>query len=136
MVSPNPDNSGIGSIENKIFWRQYLSSTEDRDNLLDVFSGSSDDMLSSGELLVRSRYTITTKGQLSISLDEHVLMPLGDKLPEDPQELVMSMQRTVPFDFFDPDEATFSITYLDPELKIVRVAGKKFVGVVNLFIKK
>ena len=57
----------------------------------------------SGDLVVCCQYQLNTKGDLDITLLEHLLIPLGDA-PRDVEDLIMSVQKTVPFESFDPND--------------------------------
>ena len=81
-----PASDGIdGELENIINWRL------DREN---------DDAY--GKLTVTCSYKMTSKGGLEITLKDHILNV--EKIPKNVQELLITMQRTVPFEFFDPNE--------------------------------
>lgn len=56
-----------------------------------------------GDLVVNCKYLFNTKGDLDVSLQEHLLMPNGNA-PQDVEELIMSIQRSIPFESFDPDD--------------------------------
>jgi hypothetical protein len=60
------------------------------------------DEVCSGDLVVNSKYELNTKGDLNVALLEHLLMPNGDA-PKNVEELIMTVQRSIPFEFFDPD---------------------------------
>ena len=77
-----------------------------------------------GQLEVRCKYALDPKGGLSVTLDEHVLSV--DRLPLDAEEVVMTMQRSIPFEFFDPDGAVLRTSFVDPSLRITRVSGPVF----------
>lgn len=56
-----------------------------------------------GNLVVNCKYLFNTKGDLDVALQEHLLMPNGNA-PPDVEELIMSIQRSIPFESFDPDD--------------------------------
>lgn len=87
----------------------------------------------SGELQVHSSYTVGPRGALSVSLVEHVLNI--DKLPQDPEEVIMTLQRTIPFQYFDPDQITITTTYVDPHLRISRIFGPMFNSVFEIYCR-
>ena len=58
---------------------------------------------SSGNLVVKCEYLFNTKGDLQVTLNEHILMP-EDESPKDVEDLIMSIQRSVPFESFDPND--------------------------------
>lgn len=57
----------------------------------------------SGDLVVSCQYQLNTKGDLDITLVEHLLIPQGDA-PRDVEDLIMSVQKSVPFESFDPND--------------------------------
>jgi len=57
-----------------------------------------------GKLIVTCTYKMTSKGGLEIILKDHTLNV--EKIPKNVQELLTTMQRTVPFEFFDPNDYT------------------------------
>jgi hypothetical protein len=56
-----------------------------------------------GNLVVNCKYLFNTKGDLDVTLQEHLLLPNGNA-PQDVEELIMSIQRSIPFESFDPDD--------------------------------
>jgi len=91
------------------------------------------DDTASGVLEIHCKYTVNSKGGLILSLDEHVLSI--NKLPLDPEEIVMTMQRTIPFEFFDPDGAVLRTTFVDPSIRIARISGPIFVGLFEVHVR-
>ena len=110
-------NHSHGSIVNRVFWKVEREKDAGR-----------------GQLEVRCRYTVNPKGTLSVSLEEHILNI--DELPNDPEEVLMTIQRTIPFEFFDPDGAVLQTAYVDPSLRITRVAGPHFRNLYEIFTKE
>lgn len=81
-----------------------------------------------GELCVQSTYTLSPKGALTLSLVEHVLDI--EELPLDSAEVISTLQRTVPFQFFDPNRTTVHHTFIAPDIRISRISGPV---VVNMY---
>ena len=52
--------------------------------------------------MVKCEYLFNTKGDLDVTLVEHVLIPKNES-PKDIEDLIMSIQRSIPFESFDPD---------------------------------
>lgn len=115
-VIPTKFDSINGSLVNKIAWRLKCST----------------DIIDTGDLIVKSNYTVTPNGKLEVTLDEHILLPLI--VPDDVEALVSLIQRSVPIEIFDPDGTTFYDTYLSPELRITRIIGSTW-SKVNVFVK-
>jgi hypothetical protein len=63
--------------------------------------GAEGKVLSDGVLEVLSHYSINSKGHLTLELQEHVLR--AKNLPVDVEEFLNSLQKTVPFESFDPN---------------------------------
>jgi hypothetical protein len=118
-IQPNSatDQLNSGQLINRILWNVTQQGA-----------------VATGELLVKTEYVLNSRGGLDVSLREHILLP--KELPKDPEELIMSIQRSIPFEFFDPDQAMMINTYLDPALRITKVTGPIFRNVVNIFAKK
>lgn len=118
VLTPLTSDSFNGSLVNKIVWR---------------LKNSVDFIIGTGDFIVRSNYTVTPKGSLEVRLYEHILKPVI--VPDDIEALVISIQRSVPIELFDPDETIFYNTYVDPKLRITRVVGSKW-SKVNIFVKR
>jgi len=118
VLTPLTSDSFNGSLVNKIVWR---------------LKNSVDFIIGTGDFIVRSNYTVTPKGSLEVRLYEHILKPVI--VPDDIEALVVSIQRSVPIELFDPDETIFYNTYVDPKLRITRVVGSKW-SKVNIFVKR
>lgn len=85
-----------------------------------------------GELHVDSGYKLTSKGIMSVALEEHRLH--ADMSPDHAESLIMAIQRTVPIELFDPDECSIETTYVDPQIRIVRVTVPRlFAPVINIY---
>lgn len=75
--------------------------------------------------------------RMIIAVEEYSLTcePLN-KTPKDPQALVAALQRALPREFFDPDEALMDTTYLNPNVRLVCYLGKRFAGVRHVYTRK
>lgn len=113
----NPGDGSYGEINNIINWKL------EREN---------DDAC--GKLTVSCSYNMTSRGGLEITLKDHILNV--EKIPKNVQELLVTMQRTIPFEFFDPNEYIATNTFIDPKLKIVRMSSSDTItNLINIFIK-
>lgn len=74
----------------------------DQGNLTNVLEWHLLDEDVRGSLEVECQYKLDPRGRMAVKLGEHHLLP--DKMPRDPEELVMILQRAMPFEMFDPDE--------------------------------
>lgn len=115
--SPLLDESE-GKIINSIDWRVV-----DRD-----------DVLNHGTLNVIANYELNSKGALQVELDEHVVNAV--KLTLEPLDLIMAIQRSIPFQFFDPTDSMTQNVYVDPELRITETSGPIFAGIYDIFVKE
>jgi hypothetical protein len=92
-ITPNPEErSTEGTINNIINWK--LNRIDDQ---------------SCGDLVVNCNYKFNTKGDLDLTLIDHLLMPKAES-PKDVEDLIMTIQRSVPFESFDPDGILAHIT--------------------------
>uniref|UniRef100_A0A7S2Y3H7 Plastid lipid-associated protein/fibrillin conserved domain-containing protein n=1 Tax=Fibrocapsa japonica TaxID=94617 RepID=A0A7S2Y3H7_9STRA len=122
-----PSNLGVrtGKITNVINWRELGEPKEE---------GAPREELSKGVLEVVSKYTINNRGQIDVSLLDHFLKP--KTMPKDPEALVNGLMKTMPFEMFDPNDSTFQITYMDPDVKIIQLVDSRLAGVKNIFYKE
>lgn len=86
IIADDGEGSASGTLNNIVKWE--LEST---------------DCNYSGNLVVECKYLFNSKGDLDVTLLEHLLMPNGEA-PKDVEELIMSIQRSIPFESFDPDD--------------------------------
>jgi hypothetical protein len=56
-----------------------------------------------GKFQIHSNYSFNSKGELQLSLNEHVLLP-DNSIPEDVEAFLMALQRNVPLETFDPND--------------------------------
>ena len=86
---------------------------------------------------IKCTYSISQGARMELSLEDHVLQPSrGSKIPQDVPALVGMLHRAMPKELFDPLEHAMDTTYLDGNLRIVRLTGKQFEGVRNIFVRK
>ena len=111
------NNKVIGKCVNQVRW-----------NVVD-----NQDNLNIGELSVHANYTINSRGFLNLNLLDHVMSV--DELSLDPTDLVMAIQRSIPFQFFDPSNSMTQNVYIDPELRIAETMGPIFAGVYDIFVR-
>ena len=111
------NHANTGQIVNQVAWR-----------VIDT-----KDQLNHGDLFVHSNYTIGSNGALSLDLGEHVVHAV--KLTVEPMDLVMAIQRSIPFQFFDPSDSMAKNVYIDPELRISEMSGPIFQGVYDIFVR-
>ena len=99
-----------GVIIDKVVWRydEYGPAATDPGGSSDTLQDTRYDKIEShGTLSVHSKYGINSRGELDLSLQEHVLH--AEVLPKDLDRFFVDLQRTVPFDSFDPNDTCHKI---------------------------
>ena len=91
------------------------------------------DQLNHGDLFIHANYSIGSNGALGLSLGEHIVN--ANKLTLEPMDLVMAIQRSIPFQFFDPSDSSSKDVYIDPDLRISETSGPIFQGVYDIFVR-
>jgi PAP_fibrillin len=82
-------------------------------------------------------YTILQGARMTIQLQDHVLKPaMRSKIPQNVPALVGRLHRAMPKEMFDPNEHAMDTTYLDVDLRIVRMTGPRLEGVRDIFIRR
>lgn len=112
-----------GSLTNTAQW----DLAEDEEGVFDANGGFN----------VKCSYTINQGARMVVDLDEHEIRPAkGSKIPSDVQGLVGLLHRAMPNEMFDPNGNAMDTTYLDADLRIVRLTGPNHEGVRNIFMRK
>lgn len=92
---------------------------------------------SHGNFAVKCSYTINQGSRMVVELNDHEIRPTtGTKIPKDVPGLVGLLHRALPKEIFDPNGHAMDTTYLDADLRIVRLTGAKHEGVRNIFMRK
>jgi hypothetical protein len=73
-----------------------------------TFEEEPDHHRSKGQFIIESQYGINSKGSIELRDVEHSLIP--EDMPNDYEAVVLSLQRSIPFEIFDPSD--ISITHL------------------------
>lgn len=90
-----------------------------------------------GTFSVKCSYKINQGARMVVDLDDHELRPAkGSKIPDDVPGLVGLLHRAIPKEIFDPNDHALDTTYLDADLRIVRMTGPNHEGVRNIFMRK
>ena len=91
----------------------------------------------SGNFSIKCSYSISRGSRLAVDLKDHELRPAwGSKIPEDVPTLVGYLHRAIPREIFDPDGHSMDTTYLDANLRIIRLTGSNHEGVRNVYMRK
>lgn len=99
-----------------------------------------------GIFKVSCTYSVTSKGSFDVSLKEHsiALLPAGENTQAgdveeilsndiEIEDLLMALQRAIPFEIFDPNEITIVHSFICPDIRIAKISGERFVNVFNIF---
>ena len=118
-----------GSIVNVAQWDLSQESIEGNNNGYVIFDCS-------GTFSVVCKYEINQGARMLIHLLDHKIELLpGSTVPRDARGLVSLLHRAMPTEMFDPNGHAMDTTYLDGELRIVRMTGPTFEGVRNIFVR-
>ena len=92
---------------------------------------------STGTFSVVCSYSINQGARMVVDLKDHLLQPArGSKIPKDVEALVGLLHRAMPTEMFDPNDHAMDTTYLDTDLRIVRMTGPRFEGIRGIFIRR
>lgn len=90
-----------------------------------------------GTFSIKCSYSINQGARMAVQLNDHIInLGKGSVVPKDVERLVALLYRAIPMELFDPNDHAMDTTYLDGDLRIVRMAGPKFEAVRNIFIRK
>jgi hypothetical protein len=90
-----------------------------------------------GTFSVKCDYEIEQGSRMKVALKDHLLEPArGSKIPQDVEGLVGLLHRAMPTELFDPNDVNIDTTYLDADMKIVRLTGSRYEGIRNIFIRR
>jgi hypothetical protein len=116
-------NNLEGTITNQALW----DLAEDEDGIFDA----------TGTFAAVCSYKINQGARMVVDLDEHILKPTtGSKIPKDVPELVGRLHKAMPKEMFDPQDHAIDTTYLDADMRIVRMTGPRLEGVRDIFIRR
>ena len=95
----------------------------------------------SGTFSVQCQYEITQGARMVISDDDEpqntLQLAKGSSVPNDVEGLVALLHQTMPTELFDPSGHAIDTTYLDADVRIVRMTGpSKLEGVRDIFIRR
>jgi hypothetical protein len=91
----------------------------------------------SGTFSIQCNYTINQGARMVLDLPNHLLeLAKGSVVPKDFQGLIGLLHRAIPKEMFDPTDHAMDTTYLDGDLRIVRMTGPRLEGVRDIFIRR
>ena len=111
-----------GLIINNIYWK-YAQVPED----------------ASGVLEVNCRYKVSASGAMAVSLIDHILRPEvfpyneGLGMDKSCEMLLESIQTSIPFESFDPNDTLIGTSFMAPNFRIARVLGERYPNLINIF---
>jgi PAP_fibrillin len=116
-------DSFAGEVENQVLW--------------DLADNEELNFDASGTFTVKCSYKINQGARMVLELDDHVIkLAKGSAVPKDVEGLVGKLHRAMPKELFDPNDHAMDTTYLDANVRIVRMTGPRFEGVRNIFIRR
>lgn len=90
-----------------------------------------------GTFSIKCSYSINQGASMVMQLNDHIInLGKGSVVPKDVERLVALLYRAIPTEIFDPNDHAMDTTYLDGDLRIVRMAGPKFEAVRDIFIRQ
>lgn len=90
-----------------------------------------------GTFSIKCSYSINQGARMVLDLNDHAInLGRGSAIPKDVEKLVGLLYRAIPTELFDPNEHAMDTTYLDGDLRIVRMTGPKFEAVRGIFIRR
>ena len=91
----------------------------------------------SGTFSIKCSYSIEEGARMIMELNQHVIeLAKGTPIPKEPEVLVSMLYKAIPTELFDPNDHAMDTTYLDGDLRIVRMTGPKFEAVRDIFIRR
>jgi hypothetical protein len=102
------------------------------------YAESDDDVYDAyGEFNVVCKYRISRGSRMEVVSNDLELRPSrGSRIPGDVSRMVGHLHSAMPRELFDPSGHSMDITYLDANLRIVRLTGSNHEGVRNIFIRR
>ena len=129
MVQKIEPNKFNGTVINMAQW-DYAEDTDGDDEQQQRFN-------SNGNFNIKCSYSINQGARMVMDLNEHEIRPAkGSAIPKDVPGLVGLLHRAIPTEIFDPNGHAMDTTYLDADLRIVRLTGPNHEGVRNIFMRK
>ncbi len=90
-----------------------------------------------GTFSIKCSYSINQGARMVLDLNDHAIsLSKGSTVPKDVEKLVALLYRAIPAELFDPSDHAMDTTYLDGDLRIVRMTGPKFEAVRGIFIRR
>ena len=130
MVQKIEPNKFNGTVINMAQWDYAEDTDGDDEQQQQRFN-------SNGNFNIKCSYSINQGARMVMDLNEHEIRPAkGSAIPKDVPRLVGLLHRAIPTEIFDPNGHAMDTTYLDADLRIVRLTGPNHEGVRNIFMRK
>ena len=130
MVQKIEPNKFNGTVINMAQWDYAEDTDGDDEQQQQRFN-------SNGNFNIKCSYSINQGARMVMDLNEHEIRPAkGSAIPKDVPGLVGLLHRAIPTEIFDPNGHAMDTTYLDADLRIVRLTGPNHEGVRNIFMRK
>jgi len=84
-----------------------------------------------GSFLIKCEYKMTITGALAVKVVENVLLP--EIIPDDVEDLIVKIQRSIPFEIFDPDGSIMGTSFINPNFRVARMLNSNVPNVINIY---
>ena len=132
-------NQLVGNLTARVVWDLAEDNKNNNNNNNDVgtiTTTTTPCFDCTGLFVVKSSYEILQGSRVAMTLQQHILQPKGQRLPQDCQGVVGYLYRVLPTQVFDPSHHSIDTTYLDGNLKIWRYTGPQYEGVRDIWIRR
>ena len=134
-IQPNEEERRNGTVVNSAKWDYYAQDEEEEDT-----TNTNQQFNTNGNFNIKCSYSINQGARMIIQLNEHEVRPSKSSpytiQSKDVPKLVGLLHRSIPAEIFDPNNHAADCTYLDADIRIVRMTGEKHEGVRNIWMRK
>ena len=143
-IQPNEEERRNGTVVNTATWDYYAQDDNDDDS-----TNQQQPFNTNGNFNIKCSYSIIQGARMVCSLIEHEIRPSKSTSSKtiqstssktiqskDVPKLVGLLHRSIPAEIFDPNNHAADCTYLDTDIRIVRMTGDKHEGVRNIWMRK
>jgi len=128
MVQKIETNGFNGTLINMATWDFAEGDDDDNDDFTFNINGNFN---------IKCSYTITQGSRMVVDVNDLEVRPAsGSSIPKDVPSLVGTLHRVIPNELFDPNGHAMDTTYLDADIRIIRLTGPNHEGVRNIFMRK
>jgi len=138
-IQPNEEERRNGTVVNSAKWDYYAQDDNDDDD--DTNTNQQQQFNTNGNFNIKCSYSINQGARMVLELNEHEVRPSKSTSSKtiqskDVPKLVGLLHRSIPAEIFDPNNHAADCTYLDADIRIVRMTGDKHEGVRNIWMRK